>query len=299
MNAKLISSFKWWQLIVGAVICVTGFQVFAQSHSSSFYQAKQRIYELYEDRESTFYCNCSYSDRRIEHGSCGMKRGGRFNRTEIEHVVPASLLGGDLECWREGGRKACERNDEFFEMMSNDLNNLRPTVGGVNLARSNYQFGNVPGEQRDFGQCDFEVSRSTRVAEPPATVRGEVARTYLYMSARYQIPLKASQIELYKNWSNEYPPSRAEIIKAKRIGQMQGSENCFVTGCSMTSVTRHNNKTQKRQAFHQGQNLTCESATKQYCKEMNSCEEAQFHLSCGVSSLDGDGDGVPCEAICN
>lgn len=39
--------------------------------------------------------------------------------------------------------------------------------------------------------------------------------------------------------------------------------------------------------------------TKTYCREMNSCEEAMFHLNrCGLSRLDGDSDGVPCEKIC-
>lgn len=39
--------------------------------------------------------------------------------------------------------------------------------------------------------------------------------------------------------------------------------------------------------------------SKTYCREMSSCSEARFYLeSCGLSRLDGDGDGVPCEAIC-
>jgi endonuclease YncB( thermonuclease family) len=38
---------------------------------------------------------------------------------------------------------------------------------------------------------------------------------------------------------------------------------------------------------------------KTYCREMVSCSEARFHLeSCGLTRLDGDGDGVPCEVIC-
>jgi len=38
---------------------------------------------------------------------------------------------------------------------------------------------------------------------------------------------------------------------------------------------------------------------KTYCREMTSCEEARYHLrECGLTRLDGDGDGVPCEAIC-
>ena len=39
--------------------------------------------------------------------------------------------------------------------------------------------------------------------------------------------------------------------------------------------------------------------SKRFCKQMTSCEEARHFLTqCGVTSLDGDGDGVPCEKIC-
>ncbi len=39
--------------------------------------------------------------------------------------------------------------------------------------------------------------------------------------------------------------------------------------------------------------------TKRYCREMASCVEARFHLrTCGRTSLDGDGDGIPCERLC-
>jgi hypothetical protein len=38
---------------------------------------------------------------------------------------------------------------------------------------------------------------------------------------------------------------------------------------------------------------------KRYCNEMASCEEARFYLTqCGLTRLDSDGDGVPCEALC-
>ena len=43
--------------------------------------------------------------------------------------------------------------------------------------------------------------------------------------------------------------------------------------------------------------FTC--ASKRYCREMTSCEEAKFYLTqCGVRSLDGNHDGVPCETLC-
>ena len=46
--------------------------------------------------------------------------------------------------------------------------------------------------------------------------------------------------------------------------------------------------------------LTVVCGSKRYCRQMNSCEEARAFLSqCGLSRLDGDKDGVPCEVLCN
>ena len=46
-----------------------------------------------------------------------------------------------------------------------------------------------------------------------------------------------------------------------------------------------------------GAGTTCGS--KQYCKEMTSCAEAKFYLKeCKLNHLDGNNDGVPCEALC-
>ena len=43
--------------------------------------------------------------------------------------------------------------------------------------------------------------------------------------------------------------------------------------------------------------FTC--GVKRYCREMTSCAEARFYLNnCGLSRLDGDRDGTPCESLC-
>ncbi|TSB01591.1 excalibur calcium-binding domain-containing protein [Sphingorhabdus contaminans] len=43
----------------------------------------------------------------------------------------------------------------------------------------------------------------------------------------------------------------------------------------------------------------CSCGTKRTCGEMASCGEANFYLNqCGLSRLDRDHDGVPCESIC-
>ena len=52
-----------------------------------------------------------------------------------------------------------------------------------------------------------------------------------------------------------------------------------------------------RQPTLSGKSFTC--GTKRYCREMASCEEAQFYLQqCDLTRLDGDSDGLPCESLC-
>jgi hypothetical protein len=41
-------------------------------------------------------------------------------------------------------------------------------------------------------------------------------------------------------------------------------------------------------------------SAKKFCKDMSICDEAKAYLiQCGMKNLDRDGDGVPCEALCN
>lgn len=41
------------------------------------------------------------------------------------------------------------------------------------------------------------------------------------------------------------------------------------------------------------------SCGKRFCGQMTNCADARFHLEqCGVSSLDKDRDGIPCESLC-
>jgi endonuclease YncB( thermonuclease family) len=63
-------------------------------------------------------------------------------------------------------------------------------------------------------------------------------------------------------------------------------------------AARRGKNTKKAIPADLGKPFSC--GTKQYCREMTTCPEAQFYLKeCGLTQLDGDGDGVPCEIICH
>lgn len=69
--------------------------------------------------------------------SCGYevrKRSERANRIEWEHIVPAADFGRQRQCWQEGGRKNCVKNDPLFAQMEGDMHNLVPATRSMAIA---------------------------------------------------------------------------------------------------------------------------------------------------------------------
>lgn len=63
---------------------------------------------------------------------------------------------------------------------------------------------------------------------------------------------------------------------------------------------RRTKRSQKRKPQENRKSFDANCSSKRYCKEMTSCKEARFYLNeCGLSRLDRDKDGIPCESLCN
>lgn len=211
---------------------------------ATFEEAKQAAREyVYFDQNrgegvGTLYCGCHWawmgrSGGRADHASCGYRTRTQVNRAariEWEHIVPAHSLGQQRQCWQRGGREFCVKDDPVFRVMEADMHNLAPSVGEINADRSNFRFGVVAGEPREYGACDFEVSFKDRVAEPPETVRGMIARVYFYMHDRYDLRMSDVQERLLMTWNDAYPVSEWERERDRRIAAVMGHSNPFVTG---------------------------------------------------------------------
>jgi len=266
----------------------------------SFSQAKKVASSIYADHQTTFYCGCDYNKvkgkLRPDLASCGYqprKNAKRAGRVEWEHIVPAWWLGHQRQCWQNGGRKNCRKTDPVFRRAEADLHNLVPAIGEVNGDRSNYRFGMIPGERRRYGQCDFEVDFKGREAEPRPEVRGDIARTYFYMSETYRIRLSKQQRRLFEAWDRQDPVDGWERKRGRRISRITGEGNSYVSRIPAPPVAAA--PVPAPTATSTG--YRC--GTKRYCTDMGSCEEARWYLrSCGLRKLDRDGDGVPCEALC-
>lgn len=305
---------------------------------SSFESAKKILYgQVYADHRITFYCGCTYStDRNVDLTSCGLEALAdipRAQRIEAEHIFPAAQFGNFRPCWRDprsfptclkadgsalSGRKCCEQVDPVFETAHNDLFNLVPAVGQINGQRSDYNWGAIEGEKREFGTCNMEVDSSIRRVEPPESVQGDIARTMFYMADTYGFNLSRQDQQLYTAWSRQDPPDAWEIERNRRIKAIQGKGNRFVEdyaaifGKATATVTPESTPAPTVQpsspAKAPAKPITPVAATpsgwtcgvKTTCGQMQSCEEARFYLTtCGVKRLDGDGDGIPCANLCN
>lgn len=211
----------------------------------SFNKSKKTLLnEVYYDHRETFYCGCpftmkkkvipseKYTPRRINK---------RSKRIEWEHIVPAHAFGQSFIEWREGhpdcvdrkgkafkGRNCASKMNIQYRLMQADMYNLVPAVGEINGLRSNYSYSMIPGEKREFGNCDMEIENQK--AEPAPHIRGNIARTYMYMEWAYPghgIISKKNK-KLFEAWDKADPVDEWERERSRRIEAIQGNENPFI-----------------------------------------------------------------------
>lgn len=201
--------------------------------------AKQKIYlDQASSSMGELYCGCKWtwvgkSGGRIDAESCGLqarKQENRAERTEWEHIVPAWTFGHQRQCWQNGGREHCVKDDPVFRVMEADLFNLYPSVGEVNGDRSNFNYGMAAGVAPQYGQCKTKVDFDQRAAEPRDEVKGLVARTTFYMFDRYKLSMSRQQQQLLMAWDKQFPATAWELERDKRITAVMGHSNPFVTG---------------------------------------------------------------------
>ena len=111
--------------------------------------------------------------------------------------------------------------------MQADMYNLYPAIGEVNGRRSNYSMAIIEGEEREFGKCDVEIK--SRKVEPKESIRGEIARTYLYMDSVYpgRGIISKKNRKLFESWNQIDPIDKweCERARARRIEKIQGNRN--------------------------------------------------------------------------
>jgi len=242
---KKLSSFII-ALVMSYTIAGTAFAGEGNTSRQSLNKAKKiLIKKVYRAHQTTFYCGCRYSQGKVITDTNGYvpkyKRWRRAHRLEWEQIVPVHDFGQSFTEWSEGHpecvdskgepfkeRKCARKVSIKFRYMESDMYNLVPAVGEINALRSNYSFGIIPGERREFGECDMEIKN--RKVEPSPNVRGDIARIYFYMEWAYpeHVIISKKNQRLFKAWDKNDPVDAWECERCKRIEQIQGNDNPFV-----------------------------------------------------------------------
>lgn len=240
------------------ILIILLFSIFANANSTidSFSKSKKLLKEVYKGHQITFYSDCKYNykDRNnmIDRNLCGYiprneytksgKKNERANRIEWEHVIPAENFGRQFSCWRDGntecvdskgkkykGRKCCSKVNQQFKYMEADMHNLVPAIGELNADRSNFRYGIIEDEKRNYGNnIDFEIDFKTKRAEPKDDIRGNIARTYFYFEDTYGMKISKQEKQLFNAWDKLDPVDKWEIEKNKRVEKIQGNKNKFI-----------------------------------------------------------------------
>lgn len=177
--------------------------------------ANQKIWDIYSNYHFALTANCgSYK-----------KEGDCWNR---EHTWPQSWFN------EKNGPKS-------------DLFHVYPTDGYVNNRRSNYPYGEVnkptytSGNGSKLGPC-VTSGYSGTVFEPIDEYKGDIARSYFYMSVRYysedsgwgssgmtnKSEILPWAMTMLLRWSDEDPVSEKEIARNNAVYGYQGNRNPFI-----------------------------------------------------------------------
>ncbi len=166
--------------------------------------------ELYPDGGWTLYCG----DRFKSQGEL-----------VIEEVYPIERVMRIYSC---NTREVCRKDIARFNRIEADLHNLYPALSSIDIARKDYDFGVIPGEFREFFECDFEHDVRDQRVEPRAAARGNVARAMLYMHLEYDLPIDPQTAQQLLIWNKDDPPSQDEVRRNEVIQKLQGTRNIFI-----------------------------------------------------------------------
>jgi deoxyribonuclease-1 len=183
------------------------------------YEDSRRIFwkKMYPTGGTELYCAVSFD---------GTRKNPLNQSLSVEHVFPADAIAEN-----EPGctNRTCAVPKAQRAMA--DLQNLWPALQRVNSSRSNLRYGEIPGEDaRRYPEfCpDYERGNGAEaIVEPRDEIKGDLARTIIYMHFVYGLPLEKAVADkgLLLDWMSMDPPDAEELRRNALIDRLQGTPN--------------------------------------------------------------------------
>ncbi|MCM0612721.1 endonuclease [Marinobacter sediminum] len=162
---------------------------------------------LYADGGNSFFCDTPFTSKG-------------FVLTD-GYVYPLADIRSALDC---GTSRQCEQ-DNHYRQIASDLHNMIPVRSRTEMQRRNVRYENL-GETINRDDCG--IRESAGFFEPPERVKGDIARTVAYMVETYDLPWLGST-PVFQGWNRLDPPDDTELTRHRRVAEIQGNENPFLT----------------------------------------------------------------------
>ncbi|TBW56843.1 endonuclease I [Marinobacter halodurans] len=196
--------------ILMTVALVLSSQASSQTTLSDPDQVANDIFwnRLYQDGGKTFFCQEPFN--------------GKSFLLSVGYIYPLSHVRNALHC---GSPTQCERESDAYRYIASDLHNMIPVETQVEMRRRNAKYAQLD-ERVSANECG--IRESLQNIEPPDAVKGDVARGVAYMVQTYDLPLIASP-QVLASWNESDPPDDQELARNRRISEIQGSDNPFIS----------------------------------------------------------------------
>lgn len=169
-----------------------------------------------------------------------------------------------------------------------------PEVGHAGIG------GQTPNSQQPFGEAS-KNSLADMVNGREVQFSTQAVDQYGRLVARLKVAeldVNKEQIRRGMAWEYSYYHSNKSLVSL----QQEARQNQRGLWAEPQSVQPSDWRKQHPNSMPKTTVETNHSAgcgAKKHCSEMQSCAEARHYLThCGIKSLDGNGDGVPCESLC-
>lgn len=163
---------------------------------------------LYKEGGITFYCKAPFKGKSI--------------LIDEAYIYSDGWIRDELNC---GSPRQCRQNDENYRKMVTDMHNIYPAQSRFELKRKNAKFESI-GDAVATGECG--IKRSFNIIDPADDIKGDIARAIFYMHKTYKLPIVGS-LEQLKRWHHNDPVSTDEAERNRRISEIQGNGNVFIT----------------------------------------------------------------------
>jgi endonuclease I len=244
--------FLWLTVTSGCLIAQpAGYYATAEGKQGEALQ--QVLHEIIDDHTVLSYADLWTAFRSTDKRSDGSVWDMYSDRPGGD--PPYVYTFGMDQCGNYSGEGSCYNREHSFPKswfndaspMYTDLFHLYPTDGYVNGKRSNYPFGETDNASwtslngSELGPSSVSGYSGT-VFEPIDAYKGDFARTYFYMAARYYgedsgwpgspmvdgAQLEPWAREMLVRWHNEDPVSEKETSRNDAVFALQGNRNPFI-----------------------------------------------------------------------